>query len=144
MEERGAHLDAPPKRRLWPFLMFSFGLPKDEACPPPLHAGESGTLVKGQTKGIVKKVKAVEDYYGPSRLIEVVEEQTQDTLLNMVSLLQGGLNEEIKQANIRRKADAEVTKVAISNVEDEVNIRFDGNDIILNHYTRGKCLWSLI
>jgi len=60
--------------------------------------------------------------------------------LEHASSLQGDLNKEIKWANVRRKADAEATKAAISKMEDGVNKRFDGNDIILKSFHQGKML----
>lgn len=110
-----------------------------------LYAGESGTIVQGKSTGIEKKLKAVvaaTDYYGPSGMTDVVEEQTQDTLSSMVSLLQEGferLNNEIKMVNVQRMADAEAMQVDISKMEDEVNRRFDDNDIILTSFTKSKC-----
>mmetsp|Transcript_13686 Transcript_13686/g.16109 ORF Transcript_13686/g.16109 Transcript_13686/m.16109 type:complete len:111 (+) Transcript_13686:324-656(+) len=58
----------------------------------------------------------------------------------MVSSLQGDLNEEIKMANVRRRADAEAAKVAISKMEEDVDQRFDGNDIILKSLHQGQML----
>lgn len=42
--------------------------------------------------------------------------------------------------NVRRKADAEATKAIISKIEDEVNIQFDENDIILKSLHQGQLL----
>ena len=105
---------------------------KDTTWGTPLHAGESVLVAKGHTKvNERKKAAEVGDYYGPSRMIDVLEVHTQGTLSSTVLLLQGDLNKEIKRANVRRKADTEATKAAISKMEDDVNWRFDGNDVIL-------------
>lgn len=130
VEEREAHLDAPPKKRLRPLPMLSFGMAWDATWGTPLHAEESGR--EGAKDGNEKDIKVVEgDYYGPSNVTDEVEAQTQDTISSTLSLLQGDVNEEMKRADVRRKADAESTKLAISKMEEEVNQRFDGNDIIL-------------
>lgn len=48
------------------------------------------------------------------------------------------LNEKFKRVNVRRNADTKATKVAILTMEEEVNWQFHGDDILLNHCTKGK------
>lgn len=112
MEEREAHLDAPPKNCVWPFLRLSFELPSDATWGTPLNTRKLGTIVKLQPKGTDKVVKAAEeDYYKPSGMTDVVEAQTIDTVLSTVSLLYRDLNKQIKKASVQPKADPEATKV---------------------------------
>lgn len=56
MEEREAHVDAPPKKHLRQLPRLSFGIPKYATWGIPLYAGVSGVVAKGK-KGRGEKIK---------------------------------------------------------------------------------------